>query len=699
MTDATAPYRFVPIEPGLVVAPPVRLEDLRFDQPLAEGSISATLEVEWEAKTPICVGDQGDNTPAAAKPAVEPIQVGGRYCLPGSTLRGMVRAVVEAATFSHLGRINSHHHHGRRDFQGLPRHPHHSIKVGDIKAGWLSWDGKDWVLRPAKGKSLFVLAPMTDLLDRLRQEGHDLSVSRWRSMQMWEKYALLPESCVKRPIKDLYEHGGTTTFSGAPPKVLTRRPKGQMLNNFRSATHPTKDVVVVCTGPAVEDPGGKLKSTESLFPLPGETAVRIPSAWMRVFHGMHSDPGRDGGNPRGAWRAWLLAYGWEKDAVTGFEPSDQDAGIRHAMRGARTEEKPGAPCGIPVFWKGSMPDEGASFDETVGPGRQSFWFSLSRVMRVPYDYSVGEIAQRLYGGSADGEYHPPRLREDNGWDFARALFGEVDGANWTVGSRQEQTRADGTVTEDAVRGRVAFDFAWAEGNPRPAEMKQGVFAQPRESFWPFYLRHRDAVDTTVSYTSDHAVPAGRKRAVVRPCPKEEWPQGNEDEKGQAKNNDILTNIRFLPKGTKFRGRIRVHNLHPAEFGALIWALSFGDPTGAHWHLAGRAKGMGHGALRPAIRFAKPPMVTGAARNVPEGATDPFAWLRAFEDYMDEQMKIHGQTCCHRDHPSIGALRETANPETGRRLAATLSTASLEQYTRLYKSMKPDQKHPYPLPLK
>src|SRR6266446_2126455 len=67
--------------------------------------------------------------------------------------------------------------------------------------------------------------------------------------------------------------------------------------------------------------------------------------------------------------------------IRGFEPDDDDAPIPDRL--ARNE------LGIPVFWKGNI-------EPDTAPGCQSFWLSLSRVMRVPFKYSVGDVAQHLY---------------------------------------------------------------------------------------------------------------------------------------------------------------------------------------------------------------------------------------------------------------------------------------------------------------
>ena len=104
-----AGYRFVPFG-DKIVEPPVALEELRLDTPHQGGSVSGILEMTWLAETPVCIGVTGENQ------TVEPFEIDGRGCLPGASLRGMIRSVMEIAGFCHLGPINDHRHFGFRDF-------------------------------------------------------------------------------------------------------------------------------------------------------------------------------------------------------------------------------------------------------------------------------------------------------------------------------------------------------------------------------------------------------------------------------------------------------------------------------------------------------------------------------------------------------------------------------------------------------
>lgn len=704
----TAPYRFIPIEPGYVQTAPVPRKQIRFDRPLEGGSVSAVLEVRWVSETPVCIGTGKDTG------IVEPLEIDGQYCLPGTSLRGMLRSTLEIATFSHLGRINSTHHHGVRNFSGIPGY--HEYEPLSLKAGWLRFDDGKWKIYPARFKNhKFVRVSIKSVLAELSENSRP-SIEEWRSdMDVLDKYKKL-DRIYYTGLYSLGDNSKQKSFE-VPCACLSPKPPGSK-NFFINKAYPVKNVYIVCTGKwgNKEEQGSansqdteNAKNSEALFPGPADDGFVIPDAWMQVFHGMHADYSRDGGNPRGSWRDWLRTFNWQ-DTLKGFESSDNDQEIPELM-----EKMPG----IPVFWKGDLnnlsktppmpPGRQDNQSETspMPPEQQSFWFSLSRVMRVPYPWSVGETAHRLYSSADEKKrsiYTPPRMEEESGWDFARALFGEIDGANIDRSDLGIE-RADDTNREDAQKGRVAIGFAWAAKGTKPEkEPLKGVFAQPRESFWPFYLRKKDVLETarqkgkslqstdeTASYSNSESIPAGRKRTVVRSRENRHFPQGTDN---------TMSSIRFLKKGTEFTGRIRVHNLHPVEFGALLYALTFGDKNGKRWHQIGRAKGFGFGALSPHISFVRAPtlqyhkddpLVQHGGKNPPPAPVadtgDISQWITLFQNWMSKEMSDRAESLGeYTEHPAIRMLEAMAEPATGDRLGGELETGELPDFAHWRKEI-------------
>ena len=156
-----AGYRFVPIG-DRVVTPPVAFDDLRTDTPHSEGSVSGTLDVTWAAETPVCIGPAGEGRD------VEPFEIDGRGCLPGASLRGMLRSVMEIAGFCHLGPINDHRHFGFRNFDDAINY-RSRVQADGIKAGWLSYEGEEWILTVASQNGALYPVDFDSVLTCIRE--------------------------------------------------------------------------------------------------------------------------------------------------------------------------------------------------------------------------------------------------------------------------------------------------------------------------------------------------------------------------------------------------------------------------------------------------------------------------------------------------------------------------------------------------
>lgn len=102
MASIPSPYNFVPLSPT-VVKPSwgkergMHLHALSHDAPLQDG-LCGSLEITLTNHTPLLIASdpnaQGEKTP---------LKQGNKFLIPGSSLRGMLRNVVEIATYSKLG--------------------------------------------------------------------------------------------------------------------------------------------------------------------------------------------------------------------------------------------------------------------------------------------------------------------------------------------------------------------------------------------------------------------------------------------------------------------------------------------------------------------------------------------------------------------------------------------------------------------
>lgn len=99
LTNATAPYNFIPYEPRSVLQHVESTES-------PDQCWSGVLQCSLEALTPLLVaGPQArtENGPARK----DFFTVNGRYVIPGSSIKGMLRSFVEVLSFSHLRPMNT----------------------------------------------------------------------------------------------------------------------------------------------------------------------------------------------------------------------------------------------------------------------------------------------------------------------------------------------------------------------------------------------------------------------------------------------------------------------------------------------------------------------------------------------------------------------------------------------------------------
>ena len=118
--EPSAPYNFVPASERVVF--PGWAEDVSHDVPFRDG-ICGRFELTVEAETPLCVGDERDRTGVGKdEPArILPFRIGDGddYALPGSALRGMLRNVVEIASFGKLQHVDAGRRYGFRDLHSF----------------------------------------------------------------------------------------------------------------------------------------------------------------------------------------------------------------------------------------------------------------------------------------------------------------------------------------------------------------------------------------------------------------------------------------------------------------------------------------------------------------------------------------------------------------------------------------------------
>ncbi|MDA0129456.1 TIGR03986 family CRISPR-associated RAMP protein [Vibrio sp. MarTm2] len=179
MAEVHAPYHFVPLSKWVYMPDWAHL--VSHDVPFEDG-VSGVIEYTLTNHTPLCVGDTQDKN-GILKFARNPK---GELVIPSSSLKGMIRSVLEIASFGKLSQVDDKHF-AYRDFQDT-KYKSWVENNQERQAGWIKYDAelRQWTFRKAKHTVLF--------LDEFRQAlKNRISTSRHGS-HGYEKYEQFPLS-------------------------------------------------------------------------------------------------------------------------------------------------------------------------------------------------------------------------------------------------------------------------------------------------------------------------------------------------------------------------------------------------------------------------------------------------------------------------------------------------------------------------
>lgn len=744
MPEPKAGYRFVPLNSQVCPAPlgfarkqpdqPLPQDKISLGRPLPNG-FSGTIKVTWEAETPICVGQRekasqadGDEKPGATRPC----KLGDDYAIPGSSLKGMLRSVVEILSFSHLGQINARHHFGYRDFNDHDYY-REKVKSNDMRSGWLSFDGQRWILRQcAGGEKGFKPLPIKtllsivckpnglaglgalemqalinnikgaranrfdDLLRKIRKikernEENQRQGKRPQENRIDLATYRLDEGLRAKVLNEFLEFeaerlatelGGSLTLDYTDFSVpeceeiigwlqgrisstkLEQLFWGKLSLNWKALSLATKRQFlqrcpalggeycefgengemgyIVCSDKTLLNGN---KRTETIFYPPTGEAVTLTQESMKRFARLHSKFGRNHWVPDGSWAYWLNEMNYP-------DPLDTSAQLTTGLR------QPNSLPGIPVFYCGRLAD----IDDV-----DKFCMGFSRVIKIPYRHSVGQVAARTLGAKNNEDYSIPRLAGQD-LDFARAIFGDVE-------ETHEGRKNDKDASRDALKGRVAFGFAWAT-QAQESEVRDTILMGPRASFWPFYLHDAKDHSRAVTYNSPFAELAGRKRYPARS-------QAGGMPVPGIDQASVTSQVSFLEAGAKFDGEIRFHNLHPVELGALLCALALGEKDGHTRHSLGHAKAFGYGRLNCQYELLARP---NYGRVESPSSAD---FIRQFCAYMEDWYRSNHLGGDWARSPQVLALLRTSYPVKSADLHQRLgSFAEPKQFADFKKGPRP-----------
>ena len=192
------------------------------------------------------------------------------------------------------------------------------------------------------------------------------------------------------------------------------------------------------------------------------------------------------------------------------------------------------------------------------------YFGFTPYMRIFYDYTIW-----------DGL---PEALKKSKLDYAKAIFG--------FGG------------EKSYRSRVSFSDALSLGNVQEGGIQERILGEPKPTSYKDYVLPRND-STGISYNGDNkSGNTFRLRGV-----KQYWLHEKITEEGpeERKNKNVVTAFIPLETGTLFSGKIRFHNLKKEELGLLLYSLKLEDSSRMN---IGKAKAFGFGRIRVEVTKVK-----------------------------------------------------------------------------------------------
>ena len=609
-----APYNFVPLSARVLE---VEWADrISHDVPFEDG-ICGHLEVELVAETPLCVGgvERQDNE-------IRPFRtLDGELAIPGSSIKGMLRNVVEIATFSKMQLVDRKRRFAVRDLNNpelyrskmtetIGEKNGRAIYASKARPGWLRRKDEGWTIEPCD----VARVEQQDLLNLVAGRGAGL-----RS-DLEACFTCAAPGASKVSTREKYAVWDSTGLSRGLSFDLDSKTVHPMSNNsdflsFRLATNlsgGTQTGSLVLTGQPsanqrlLRPPKNKGKHREFLFYGGAGQELAVKPEVQRNFELNHSveQAQRHGGQfqPNDEWGFW------------------RDQLVSRAV--AR----------VPVFF-------------LTGPeGVTSF--GLTQMYRLAYEFSVGDLIDHTSKAHRPDPLEGEKVSDVVRWvppvDFAEALFGYV---------RSAQSGGEG------MGGRVEVGlFRCCPENqiePEGEEKHHAVLSSPKPTYYPVYVDQTPSLDTSkaklrtgryLTYMDGEAEIRGWKRYPART--ETHVPEGEAPE-------NVMVHWRTVPAGTAFTGKIRVHNLRPAELGALLWALDFGGSTDS-FHSLGLAKPLGFGQVQLRLRSSQD------LRNLKDKTkVDLAAARRRFKEHIDQAIPSWSET------EQVVQLLAMADPQTAK----------------------------------
>ncbi|MBB3106127.1 CRISPR-associated protein (TIGR03986 family) [Psychrobacter luti] len=285
MPDVTAPYRFVPLS-NLIVYPSWA-NKASHDKPFKDG-ISGEITIALKNQTPLCVGGQQSSSSEYEAGKIHFYRTpDGKLSIPGSSLKGMLKNVLEIASFSPMRQVEDQKL-GVRDLTPAGKFYTEAIIKQKAESGWLKFDEqKGWVIYPCS----YARVHQQQIIDTFK-----LSYKDWTDCQT---------------VMDRYYKIGVC------PDIKfeqTEEKNGKQLTDI-SRTQGNSGVLVMTGQPgAAFDKSKGAKKYEFVFFNTQDSAMEVSSTVMSGFRQIHQDTKE--------WQFWQQNINTLKHGVPVFYHTD-----------------------------------------------------------------------------------------------------------------------------------------------------------------------------------------------------------------------------------------------------------------------------------------------------------------------------------------------------------------------------------------
>ncbi|MEA5446824.1 TIGR03986 family CRISPR-associated RAMP protein [Gammaproteobacteria bacterium AB-CW1] len=571
-----AAYNFVPLSDWVHI--PDWGNQVSHDIPFQDG-LSGEIHYELVADSPLLVGgeqEKSGNGPGKVRPVRD---ADGNYIIPGSSLKGMLRAVTEIAAFGRM-RFVDDRMLGLRDISGnAVKGAYMGRLKGKIKSGWLQWD-------EASGRHQLIPCDFLPL--------HHRDLENWLGIST-------PIFAARETVADKFSNWEQYCHDNGKPgyewELPFRRKEGLAVpdDNGPESGMPVFTMQISDS----RDEKGK-KRDFIFFNERAEDVVNLsPRDWQDFLRVHEGEPGLpDASKKDMAWPGY-----WREQYFAG-----------QAMPVFYVESERGYRIGLAY-----MPKLAGDYGVQDAIGHVSGDHLSQPGVENGYDF-----ADLLFG--AVGEDPDDALKGRVSVETARAQGNVAEEA-------QSPTILNGPKpsyfpsylqqpTDDS--GERLSKGPWVEKLERILQEK---------NLGPQYITYLDSKNPPARVRGFKRYPARNEKTVgVQPLTAE-----------QKKNTRVQVQLHTLPAGTRFQGRLVFHNLKPEELGALVWILEWGgDAKLRHSQGMGKPFGFGqvHFELNEkASQFRANQNPIQLHRLGPEQRA---AWRRQFERTMLTACKEQGE---------------------------------------------------------